>query len=126
MEYNPSPILMYDYAISGVFTHQLSYQIDKQFLRYAGQKPTWAPWESKNSLFSNPQRVLCLPSVTWIGINDMGVGFRPQQQLTTLFKLQEWLYEAGARYFIFINIPPTDRSPAGLYLSVSLRLSILM
>src|ERR1700738_1019688 len=40
----------------------------------------------------------------------------PQQQLEIVFKRQESLYEVGARNFIFVNVPPTDRSPMALYM----------
>lgn len=32
-----------------------------------------------------------------------------------LFELQEYLYNAGARNFLFIDLPPIERSPAGEY-----------
>ena len=57
----------------------------------------------------------------WFGINDMGIGYNPQNQLKALFEAQDSLYDAGARNFVFFNVPPTDRSPAGkLTLSLSL------
>jgi hypothetical protein len=42
------------------------------------------------------------------------MGYDPQKQLKMLFEVQvELLYNAGARNFLFLNVPPTDRSPAG-------------
>ncbi len=32
-----------------------------------------------------------------------------------LLELHEELYEAGARSFLFIDVPPIDRSPAGTH-----------
>ena len=63
-------------------------------------------WTSSNSLFS-----------TFFGINDVGNAYH--QYNTTLnpaiFKayasLIDQLYVAGARNFLFINVPPVDRSP---------------
>ena len=34
--------------------------------------------------------------------------------LDELFKLQEEVYNAGARNFVFIDLPPIQRSPAGV------------
>jgi phospholipase/lecithinase/hemolysin len=101
-EYNRSLILTYNYAANGAFTQQLKRQRDYDFLRHAGKKPSWAPWTSANSLF-----------VKWIGINDIAVGLDVKNQLETLDTVAESLYDAGARNFLFINIPPLDRSPGG-------------
>jgi len=58
---------------------------------------------------------LALRVVIWIGVNDVGMGYDPQKQLKLLFEVQvELLYNAGARNFVFFNVPPTDRSPAGI------------
>lgn len=57
--------------------------------------------------------------VTWVGINDMGMGLEAESQLKSLFKYQESLYDVGARHFLFFNVPPTDRSPAGLEIGMS-------
>ena len=43
----------------------------------------------------------------------MGIGLNPRKQLKALFEAQDSLYKAGARNFVFFNVPPTDRSPAG-------------
>jgi hypothetical protein len=51
--------------------------------------------------------------VTWIGINDINRWMDPQAQMTLLFQLQEDLYEAGARNFVYFKVPPFDRSPQG-------------
>src|SRR5579859_1248629 len=50
--------------------------------------------------------------VTWIGINDCQRFMDAQSQLTSFFKLQDKLYKHGARNFVFLNVPPFDRSPA--------------
>jgi phospholipase/lecithinase/hemolysin len=91
----------------------LKQQVKEWFLPHAGQKPTWAPWTSANSLFCIPSLLSILQVVIWIGINDMGIGYNPQRQLKALFEAQDSLYNAGARNFVFFNVPPTDRSPAG-------------
>jgi hypothetical protein len=35
------------------------------------------------------------------------------KNMEKLFSLQDALYEAGARNFLFIDVPPIHRSPAG-------------
>ncbi|KAJ8092755.1 hypothetical protein PM082_007084 [Marasmius tenuissimus] len=55
-----------------------------QFNEFLAPKPQCAPWNSSNSLFA-----------VWVGINDV----------------IESLYENGARSFLFLTVPPTDRSP---------------
>jgi hypothetical protein len=112
-EYNQSPILAYDYAVPGATVLDLIWQVKGWFLPHAAQKPTWAPWTSDNSLFCISSLFSVLLVVIWIGINDMGIGCDPQRQLKMLFKAQDLVYDAGARNFIFFNVPPTDRSPAG-------------
>ena len=54
----------------------MKYQITEKFLPYAGQKPTWAPWESTSSLF-------CIALLSYLMSSDMdrykrcGNGLRP-------------------------------------------------
>ena len=50
---------------------------------------------------------------------------KPEGQLEKLFRLQEQLYDAGARNFVFIDVPPVNRFPGGrecfsVWLSASL------
>ena len=52
--------------------------------------------------------------VIWVGINDCGMRFNPIRQLSGLFTLHDQLYNVGARNFVYFNVPPTDRSPAGV------------
>lgn len=99
--YTDSPLLVYDYARGGDTIAGVRRQIQEQFLKKVGQKPSWAPWAANNSLF-----------VTWVGINDCAYSSQHQSTLETLFKLQDELYEAGARNFLFIDVPPIHRSPA--------------
>ncbi|QRW12012.1 carbohydrate esterase family 16 protein [Ceratobasidium sp. AG-Ba] len=48
---------------------------------------------------------------TFVGINDLNRGAPIVATINTLFTLQESLYNAGARNFLFINVPPEDRAP---------------
>jgi hypothetical protein len=41
--------------------------------------------------------------------------------MKNLFDLQKTLYGAGARNFLFIDVPPMDRSPAGNYAQLCLQ-----
>jgi phospholipase/lecithinase/hemolysin len=79
---------------------------------YTGAEPTAASppkWKSGDTLFA-----------VWIGINDVGNSFWDGEEasaalyekiFTVYADLLGKLYEAGARNFLFINVPPVDRSP---------------
>ncbi|KAG5728039.1 Thermolabile hemolysin [Termitomyces sp. T112] len=99
-EYLKNPLLVYNYAIGGDNITGVQRQINRFFLS-VGQKPAWAPWTPCNSLF-----------ITWVGINDCSHTREHKESMTRLFKLQEELYGAGARNFLFVDVPPIDRSPA--------------
>jgi hypothetical protein len=51
--------------------------------------------------------------LSWIGVNDFGIGYDPKKQVKALFEMQEILYTAGARNFLFLNVHPMDRCPGG-------------
>ncbi|KAK1223100.1 hypothetical protein PQX77_014028 [Marasmius sp. AFHP31] len=80
-----------------------------QFNEFLAPKPQGAQWNSSNSLFA-----------VWVGINDVGNSFpwtnvtqvdfyrTLMDRLTTQI---ESLYDNGARSFLFLTVPPTDRSP---------------
>ena len=88
-------------------------QVKDNFLPNAGRKPSWAPWKSDNSLFSINNSISKTDLVTWIGINDITRGLDLHAQLTLLFQLQESLFQAGARNFVFLTVPPFERAPWG-------------
>ncbi|KAI3615307.1 carbohydrate esterase family 16 protein [Moniliophthora roreri] len=80
-----------------------------QFKTFLAPKPASAAWSSNDSLFA-----------FWIGINDVGNSFPWTNVTQPLFyhKLMdrlrtqlEDLYTAGARSFLFLTVPPTDRAP---------------
>ncbi|EAU92018.1 fungal cellulose binding domain-containing protein [Coprinopsis cinerea okayama7 len=118
-EYNNSLVLTWNYAYGGAVIDDklvtpwqpglihLTGQVD-QFLEYAAKKPAVVPWTSKNALFS-----------IFIGINDIGnswwlPGSRDEFNdvlLDAYFGLVQKLYDAGGRNFLFVNVPPIDRSP---------------
>jgi hypothetical protein len=82
------------------------------FLPHAALKPQWAPWTAQDSIFSISHCELS-DLVTWAGLNDVGRWKNAEKQLTSLFEGQELLYDAGARNFLFITLPPIDKSPTG-------------
>jgi len=103
-KHKPNPnLLVYDYAVGGDDVRGLERQVKGRFLPHVGQRPDWAPWKSNDTLF-----------VTWIGINDCAFlrlddGIRQAQK--RLFDLQRELYLEGARNFLFIDVPPMEKSP---------------
>ncbi|KAI0657770.1 hypothetical protein C8Q70DRAFT_1046069 [Cubamyces menziesii] len=119
VEYNNSLILTYNYAYGGAtinaslvapYEPTVLSLIDQvnQFLGTVADKPATAPWTSENSLFS-----------VWIGINDIGNSYYlsgdrdafSDTLLDSYFGQVQELYNAGGRNFLFINVPPVDRSP---------------
>ncbi|RPD66542.1 hypothetical protein L226DRAFT_530635 [Lentinus tigrinus ALCF2SS1-7] len=81
-----------------------------QFHDILAPKPAGAEWNSSNSLFA-----------FWIGINDVGNSFAwtnvtsqadfHKVLMKRLFSQVEILYEDGARSFLFLTVPPTNRAP---------------
>ncbi|OCB85936.1 hypothetical protein A7U60_g7070 [Sanghuangporus baumii] len=94
-------LLVYDYAVGGHTINGMKSQVEKWFLPHAGKRPSWAPWDSKDSLF-----------VTWVGINDCAYSRRHEENMKNLFALEDELYEVGARNFLLIDVPPMHLSPA--------------
>ncbi|KAF8886503.1 hypothetical protein BD779DRAFT_1529984 [Infundibulicybe gibba] len=93
--------LVYDYAVGGARVSGVRNQINSWFLPGVGKHPEWASWTGKNALF-----------FTWIGINDCAFVSDHEEGVKQLFELQDTLYEAGARNFVFTDVPPINRSPA--------------
>ncbi|KAL7283711.1 hypothetical protein ACG7TL_003147 [Trametes sanguinea] len=76
----------------------------QQFHEILAPKPAGAQWESSNSLFA-----------FWIGINDV-TNVTSQAEfhrvlMKRLFSQVEILYKDGARSFLFLTVPPTNRAP---------------
>ncbi|TRM62254.1 hypothetical protein BD626DRAFT_498650 [Schizophyllum amplum] len=108
------PLLVYDYARGGHSISDVLMQITDQFLRELrdchrerpeGNGPDSAKvWTSMNALF-----------VTWVGINDCARAATPEareEAFKELFEAETALYAAGARNFLFIDVPHINRSPA--------------
>ncbi|KAK2464397.1 hypothetical protein APHAL10511_003545 [Amanita phalloides] len=112
--YNKSLVLTYNFAKGGATIDSkfvtpgqgvsLTDEVNT-FLHFSGMpKPT--PWDAQNTLFS-----------FWIGINDIGysydLGGNRDAFSDTLLDAYFVLVEnrAGARNYLFINVPPMERSP---------------
>ena len=75
----------------------------------APQAPGAPQWHGNDSLFA-----------IWVGINDVGNSFSQGADATTTLNrrifnvysgLVNTLYTTGARNFVFLTVPPVDRSP---------------
>lgn len=86
--------------------------VDQVDLFYANlaAKPSYAPWTAADTLFG-----------VWIGVNDVGnAWYRPEwptlsvQIVDQYFAQVQRLFDAGARKFVFLTVPPINRAPANL------------
>lgn len=117
--YNASTLLTYNMAYGGATIDStlvkpwrddvlsLKNQIEDLFLAHLGSHPSTTPWRSNNSIFT-----------IFIGINDIGNSYWKgdfdnfhNQLMDVYFGLVDKLYATGARNFLFINVPPVQRSP---------------
>ncbi|KAI7504431.1 carbohydrate esterase family 16 protein [Hortaea werneckii] len=83
--------------------------LDEFVPMYAGS-PDFFEWQANNTLFA-----------IWIGINDVGNAYTQANSslvyplvMTEYTSLLDTLYQHGARNFLFINVPPVNRSPLTL------------
>jgi len=116
--YNKSYIQTYNLAYGGATVDSalvaqylptvldLKQQIEEEFLPVYGNK-TLVPWTAATSLFA-----------VWIGINDVGNSYQNANATSLrphIFDVYstvvDELYTSGARNFLFINVPPVNRSP---------------
>ncbi|GKZ17579.1 hypothetical protein AbraIFM66951_004325 [Aspergillus brasiliensis] len=74
---------------------------------YSDKPADVAPWTAENAVFG-----------VWIGINDIGNAYYSTDATTytpklisRLESLVEEVYKNGGRKFLFLNVPPTSRSP---------------
>ena len=72
--------------------------------------PDYAPWVSNSTLFA-----------VWIGNTDVILGWNQsdwstlcQQLIDSYFQQVQLLYTAGARNFVFAEVPPLERTPGML------------
>lgn len=128
-KYNASSLLTYNLAYGGatvdgdlVAPYQptvlsVKQQVLDEFVtgytsngpRKKPQAPAAPQWRGDDSIFA-----------VWIGINDVGNSFSAGANKTAVLNkrifqiysdLVDTLYTAGARNFVFLTVPPVDRSP---------------
>jgi phospholipase/lecithinase/hemolysin len=84
-------------------------QIENEWFPSYASKPAAAPWSSDDTLFA-----------IFDGINDVQNSWNIDLPATTTLNnnvfavyrgLVDELYYAGARNFLFVNVPPVDRAP---------------
>jgi phospholipase/lecithinase/hemolysin len=121
VKYNASKLLTYNLAYGGATidsalvapylptVSSVAEQIENEWFPAYALKPSDAPWSSDDTLFA-----------VFDGINDVGNSWSKGLPATTTLNaaifavyhgLVMELYYAGARNFLFINVPPVDRSP---------------
>ncbi|KZS92110.1 hypothetical protein SISNIDRAFT_474841 [Sistotremastrum niveocremeum HHB9708] len=99
-----NPLLVFDYAVGGHTVQGVINQVNDYFT----PNQESIQWYPNDTLF-----------VTWVGINDVGSFVDPERAIRELISLQKDLYALGGRNFLFIDVPPIDRSPAGLDLDMT-------
>ncbi|KAL2266804.1 hypothetical protein VTJ83DRAFT_6156 [Remersonia thermophila] len=116
-QYNTSTLLAYNFAYGGATTDSsivepyrpevLSF-IDQvaQFSGSIASKPAYAPW-GDNALFG-----------VWMGVNDVGNSWWKEDYdqileriMDSYFSQLQVLYDAGARNFVLLTVPPIHRTP---------------
>lgn len=116
--YNTSLVYDYNFAYGGATTDSsivtpyeptvLSF-VDQigQFEASLAKKPATAPWTSDNTLFA-----------VWMGVNDVGNAWYESnwtsilsEIMTQYFNQTQYLYNAGARKFLFLTVPPIYETP---------------
>ncbi|KAG8895650.1 hypothetical protein FRC00_007167 [Tulasnella sp. 408] len=116
VQFNESHLYAYNFAYGGAtidativepYTSTVLSMTDQmnQFLANLSPPPSYAPWTSTDSIFS-----------FFIGINDMDA----------YFALVQKAYDAGARNFLFVNVPCVERSPYVLGLGTAEEVGIPM
>ncbi|OJJ35603.1 hypothetical protein ASPWEDRAFT_112368 [Aspergillus wentii DTO 134E9] len=112
---NASLVLSYNLAQGGAtidnsivssYADDLVAQVET-FQENYSSKPESAPWTGKDAVFG-----------FWFGINDVGNAYSSTDAdtltpklITRYLSLVEKIYNDGGRKFLFINVPPTGRTP---------------
>lgn len=121
VKYNESQFLTYNLAYGGATVDSalvapylptvlsVAQQVENEFFPTYGISPAIAPWKASDTLFG-----------VFIGINDVGNSYGKGAAVTKVLNdeifavyqgLMEMLYNIGGRNFLFLNVPPVDRSP---------------
>ncbi|KAI1118323.1 carbohydrate esterase family 16 protein [Nemania sp. NC0429] len=120
-KYNASKLLTYNLAYGGATVDatlvtpyeptvkSLRDQVESEFIPGYTGSARKATWTGKESVFA-----------IWIGINDIGNSYWQGADGTAalnakifavISSLVDKIYAAGGRNFVFINVPPLDRTP---------------
>ena len=82
-------------------------QIYQEYLPKYSNHPSFFKWTKKNTLFAS-----------FLGINDIGNAYSSANGSSVLAEdiaeyasLMDVVYKSGARNFLFLNVPPVNRSP---------------
>ncbi|KAL2257533.1 hypothetical protein VTK26DRAFT_9512 [Humicola hyalothermophila] len=116
--FNASALLTYNFAYGGATTNAslvTPYQptvlsfVDQvaQFSESIAGKPDYAPWTGTSALFG-----------VWMGVNDVGNSWwlaeydeLVERIMDSYFGRLQVLYDAGARNFVLLGVPPIHRTP---------------
>ncbi|KAK3317213.1 carbohydrate esterase family 16 protein [Cercophora scortea] len=117
-QFNTSTLLTYNFAYGGATTNAslvtpyastvLSF-IDQvtQFSGSIASHPSYAPWTADNTLVG-----------VWMGVNDVGNAWWQTDLAALLDKIMDSyfgqlqiIYNAGARNFVLLTVPPIDKTP---------------
>lgn len=127
-QHNSSLLLSYNFASGGAttdaslvtpFQSTVLSLVDQVslFSNNLASKPSYAPWTSENALFA-----------TWIGVNDVGNKWSDsswstlsQTIINRYLSQTQILYNAGARNFLFLTVPPIQKTPMVLAESTATR-----
>lgn len=117
-KYNKTLVLSYNFAYGGATTDAslvtpyestvLSF-VDQttEFSTYLVPAPSYAPWTASNALFA-----------VWMGVNDVGNAWYEsnwttiaEAVVTRYFEEVQIMYDAGARNFLVMTVPPIQYTP---------------
>jgi hypothetical protein len=124
-EFNKTTSIAYDFAISGAAVEEATVwgefipgyveQVDDYLLSTENNTLI-----TSNPLFSIHLSLIISDLVSWIGINDLVLKRNLTYSTDILFQKAETLYSHGARDFVYFNLPPLHRNPAGNMPSLSI------
>jgi len=118
---NTSTLLTYNFAYGGATTNATLVApwqptvlslVDQvaQFSGSIASHPSYAPWTADNTLVG-----------IWMGVNDVGNSWWKsdyadivEQIMDTYFGQLQIIYNAGARNFVLLTVPPIHKTPAML------------
>lgn len=121
VQYNASLLLTYNLAYGGATVDSnlvapyeptvlsMVQQVEDEYVPNYSGSPAIAPWVSNDTLFA-----------VFIGINDVTNSYYEGVPATTTINTQvfqvysslvQTMYDSGARNFLFLNVPPEEKSP---------------